>query len=282
MAQKADDTINWRPGRGVIAFVTVPALLLGAGAWALSKPLESVLKGDERPACTPETSLAPLQNSFKLNVLNASESQGAATRVAAELPLRWFTPGRVSNYTGIKEVNGSGSIRFGPSGIDGALVVRQLLLPDAALVRDDRFDDSVDLILGPTFTTLAPADRPLVYRQDVKVNVYNTTYFTGLATKADEDLTRLGFVTGKVGLDPKKGWVTGVAAVRYGPHGKLYADLLAKTIPDAELVLDPTATGTDVDLLIGMKWQGVPDASMTEPEAKKPALTRLTVTRPCP
>lgn len=280
--QKADDTISWRPGRGVIIFVTLPALLLGAGAWALSKPLESVLKGDPRPACTPETSLAPLQNSFKVNVLNASDSQGAATRVAAELQLRWFTPGRTGNYTGIKEVAGVGTIRFGPNGLDAALVARQLLLPDAALVRDDRFDDSVDLILGPSFTALAPAGRPLVYRQDVKVNVYNTTYFTGLATKAGEDLNRLGFVTGKVGLDPKNGWVTGVAAIRYGPHGTLYADLLRKAIPDAELVLDATAQGTAVDLLIGMKWDGVPESSMTDPEAKKPAMTRLTVTRPCP
>lgn len=271
-------TINWWVVSFVVAIVLAPALLIGGGVWAFGKAL---IDDPAMKACAPATVTAPARDSFALNVLNASESAGAASRVAKELPLRGFKVGAAANDTTLRKVSGAGQIRFGPQGLDQAVVVKQLLMPDATFIKDRRTDNSVDLVLGPSFTALPEPEQPLVFRDDVTVNVYNTTYFLNLATPASEVLASRGFHPAKVGIDAKKSWITEVATVRHGPDGLAHAKLVQAQIPDAQLLLDPTTKGTTVDLLIGMKWRGIPAADTAQTPAKRPALPQLTITRPC-
>ncbi len=265
----------------IIAFVLTPGLLLGGGLWLVSNALQPVLGLEPAAPCTPAPVRAPLQNSFAVNVLNHGAGQGAAGRVAKQLPLRSFRLGQVGNDPSLSSVDGAGEIRHGPEGLDQALVVQKLLLPDALLVRDYRFGTSVDLVLGQGFAQLSEPDRPLVRREDVAVNVYNTTYFEGLAKKASAALSDLGFTKGKVGADPKNAWVTDTAVVRHGPDGELGANLVQGMVPQARLERDASMRGTGVDLLIGMKWKGVLSKDAVTPEPPKQPLRPIMVARPC-
>lgn len=265
----------------IVAFVLTPGLLLGGGLWLASNALQPVFGFKPVGACVPDVVRAPLQNSFVVNVLNHGAGQGAAAKVAKQLPRRNFTVGQVTNDPSLTSVKGVGEVRYGPGGLDQALVVRKLLLPQADLARDYRLGTSVDLVLGGEFTQLAAPDRPMVRRAEVPVNVYNTTYYEGLAKKTAAHLTGLGFAKGKVGSDPKRTWVTDTAAVRYGPDGELGAKLVQAVVPESRLVRDASIRGTSVDLLIGMTWKGVLPKDKVAPEPPKRPLRPLMVERPC-
>ncbi len=265
----------------LVAMVLAPGLVLGAGVWTASHALNIGVGADKPPPCQPVTVQAPLQNSFKVNVLNARAEKGAAAGVAKQLPLRDFQTGTVGNDTELRKVEGTGELRFGPEGFDQALVVRQLLMPDAHLRPDYRTGTTVDLVLGDGFRELAPPDGPLVRRTDVTVNVYNTTYYEGVGKKAADGLVGFGFVKGEVGFDPQNSWITEVAAVRHGPDGEMGAKLVQEAVPGSTLLLDPGRKGTKVDLLIGMKWAGLAAADQLTPQEPKKPLAPLDVERPC-
>lgn len=266
---------------GTIAFVLAPGLLVGGGLWAASYPLKELMGGPINKPCTPPLVRAPMQNSFSVNVLNHGGPQGAAGKVAKELPRRDFKLGQVGNDPGLTSVDGVGAIRYGPAGLDQALVVQKLLLPDAELVKDYRFGTSVDLVLGKQFGQLAPPVRPMVRRAEVTVNVYNTTYYEGVGRKASKALSDLGFGAGRVGGDPMNTWIQDAAAIRYGPDGELAAKLVQSVVPQSRLVANGSLKGTTVDLLIGMKWQGVLPKALVKPEPPKKPLKPLMVARPC-
>lgn len=281
MVDRSGERRGRRRRAGTIAFVLAPGLLIGGGLWAASYPLKELMGGPINTPCVPDVVRAPMQNSFTVNVLNHGGKQGAAARIAKELPRRDFKLGQVGNDPGLTSVNGIGEIRHGPAGLDQALVVQKLLLPDAGLVRDFRFGTSVDLVLGKQFGELAPPVRPMVRRAEVTVNVYNTTYYEGVGKKASKALSDLGFGAGRVGGDPKNTWITDVAAIRYGPDGELAAKLVQSVVPGSRLVANGSLKGTTVDLLIGMKWQGVLPKAQVKPEPPKKPLKPLTVARPC-
>ncbi len=265
---------------GFIALMLVPGLILAGLVWTASA-LASANGPDAPPPCQPVTATAPLQNTFPVNVLNADAPTGAAADVARELPMRDITVGTVGNDTTIRAVGGAGEVRFGPGGLDQALVVQKLLLPEAKLVQDYREGTAVDLVLGKDFTQLAPHDGPLVRRGDVVVNVYNTTYYEGVGKTTSEGLVGLGFRSGKVGLDPQNSWITDIAAVRYGPDGELGAKLVQEAVPGSTLQLDAGSKSKGVDLLIGMKWAGLAAADTLTPQEPKKPLAPLDVVRPC-
>ncbi|WP_219106852.1 LytR C-terminal domain-containing protein [Austwickia sp. TVS 96-490-7B] len=265
---------------GIVAFVLTPGLVLGAGLGTASYALTRAIRA-EAPSCQPVSVQGPLQNSFTLNVLNAGAKPGAAGDVLKELPLRSFKAGAARNDGEPRPVVGTGEIRYGADGLDQALVTQKILLPEARLVLDAREGTTVDLVLGPSFTQLSPHDGPLVRRDDVIVNIYNTTYFEGLGKKTADDMAGLGFRLGAVGLDPKNAWIQTEAAVRYGPDGERQAKLVNEAVPGSTMQLDPDIEGSKVDLLIGMKWTGVSPADKLPKEAPKKPLTRIEVVRPC-
>lgn len=268
---------------GLLLFVLTPAVFLGGGLLSASNALNRVMGPREAQTCVPVSVKAPAQNSFTVNVFNAEGPQGAARAVAKELPLRQFKPGVVSNAAvETRVVQGVGEIRYGPDGLDQALLVAKLLLPDVRMVRDFRPDTSVDLVLGPDFTQLKPPDGPLVRRADVVVNVYNTTYYEGLGQATSDGLVALGFQRGAVGLDPQNAWIQDTAVIRHGTDGLLGAKLVNEAVPQARLVLDPANSTTAVDLLIGMTWKPLASADTLTKEPPKTPLGEVEVQRPCP
>jgi hypothetical protein len=92
----------------------------------------------------------------KLRVLNASGRGGQAADVAGALKDVGFAQPTAANdpiYAHAR-LTCQGQIRFGDAGQAGAAAV-WLVVPCAELFRDDRTDDSVDLVLGTEFTALA-------------------------------------------------------------------------------------------------------------------------------
>lgn len=266
---------------GILAFVLAPGLIVGGGLWTASYALNRALEESHKSDCRPTSVEGPLQNSFVVNVINAKGEDGAATAIAKELALRDFKPGGVGNDTSARVVFGEGEIRHGREGLDAALVLQKTLFPRGKLVNDYRQGSDVDLVLGPKFERLPAFEGPIVRRTDVVVNVYNTTYYEGLAAKTAAGLTGFGFQQGAVGLDPRRAWVTEIATIRHGPDGEAAAKLLQEAVPGSTLQLRSDLPPLALDLLIGMKWNDLaPADKLTRQEPKKP-LTHVTVERPC-
>lgn len=95
----------------------------------------------------------------KIRVLNASGQGGQAGEVAGALRDLGFAAPTAANdpiYAGSR-LACQGQIRFGESGKSGAAAA-WLVAPCVELYRDDRKDDSVDLVIGTDFTSLANSD----------------------------------------------------------------------------------------------------------------------------
>lgn len=95
----------------------------------------------------------------KIRVLNASGQGGQAGEVAGALRDLGFAAPTAANdpiYAGSR-LSCQGQIRFGESGKAGAAAA-WLVAPCVELYRDDRKDDSVDLVIGTDFTSLANSD----------------------------------------------------------------------------------------------------------------------------
>ncbi|MDT5084497.1 MAG: hypothetical protein QOJ61_1540 [Mycobacterium sp.] len=95
----------------------------------------------------------------KIRVLNASGRGGQAADVASALKDLGFAQPVAANdpIYGNTRLNCQGQIRFGEAGQAGAAAV-WLVAPCAELYRDDRSDDSVDMVLGTEFGALAHSD----------------------------------------------------------------------------------------------------------------------------
>jgi hypothetical protein len=65
--------------------------------------------------------------------------------------------GAVANDSSGREVTGVGELRHGPRGNEAARLVR-VYLPDAGDYPDTRADATVDVVVGPEFSTLASAE----------------------------------------------------------------------------------------------------------------------------
>ena len=95
----------------------------------------------------------------KIHVLNASGRGGQAADIAGALKDVGFAQPIAANdpiYAHTR-LNCQGQIRFGDAGQAGAAAV-WLVAPCTELYHDDRTDDSVDLVLGTEFSSLAHSD----------------------------------------------------------------------------------------------------------------------------
>ena len=95
----------------------------------------------------------------KIRVLNASGRGGQAAEIAGALRDLGFAQPTAANdpiYDHTR-LNCQGQIRFGDAGQAGAAAA-WLVAPCTELYRDDRTDDSVDLVLGTEFGALAHSD----------------------------------------------------------------------------------------------------------------------------
>jgi len=88
-----------------------------------------------------------------LNVYNTTDHTGLAATVARAMEKQGFLVATIDNDPLGKTIPSLGEIRHGPSGAASA-VLAAAWLPGAAVVKDDRMDASVDLVLGNKFRTL--------------------------------------------------------------------------------------------------------------------------------
>jgi hypothetical protein len=143
-----------------LIFLAVLAVAAAAVWWNVLRT-EAAEDAREEAACesaaesAPPTDLDPA--SITVRVLNATDTAGLAQTVATALQERGFVIGEVANDSSGREVTGVGELRHGPRGNDAARYVR-VYIPGAGDYPDTRADATVDVVVGPEFTTLASAE----------------------------------------------------------------------------------------------------------------------------
>lgn len=116
----------------------------GAGSTSASVPA--------RPACTS----SPQQ--VQVNVYNATNRDGLAARVAAQLKDRGFVVKTVANDPKKRTVTGRGELRYGTGSFaDAQLVLRHT--GSFQRIKDSRQRRTVDVVVGPEFTRLVAEDK---------------------------------------------------------------------------------------------------------------------------
>jgi hypothetical protein len=95
----------------------------------------------------------------KLRVLNATDQEGLATRIGAEMKKAGFAVVGTGNSG--DSVESSAQVRYGPKGLAGASLVRAYVKNSETVQDDKRKDAVVDLILGDEFASIGitPADQ---------------------------------------------------------------------------------------------------------------------------
>ena len=275
-------TQTWRRHklRQILLFVTVPGVLVGAGTFTAAYAAGWMTPAPPPRACSPVVVPAPARASFAVNILNATGRDGVAGTVAAGLAKRKFAVGTISNAPDTWYVTDSAVIHHGKAGLDQALLVASQI-PGSKLFEDTRSGSSVDVVVGLAYTALTPIPaRFKPYPSEVRVNVYNTTYKTGLAKTVADQLKARGFVIKDVSNDPLRTLQMGTAIIRYGDDGDLAAALVQEHVPRAQLVKD-SRSGTSVDLVIGNAYSALTDPANVPPLAPRPKLVAPTVARPC-
>lgn len=165
---------NYRPAIVAVAVLTVLTAL--SWAFVLTRPVEvgEVSACNAPPAASDQDApklgsrvsgsalvdVAPAKLAeTKIRVLNASGQGGQAGEVAGALRDLGFAAPTAANdpiYAGTR-LTCQGQIRFGQDGRAGAASA-WLVAPCVELYQDDRKDDSVDLVIGTDFTSLANSD----------------------------------------------------------------------------------------------------------------------------
>jgi hypothetical protein len=272
----------WRKHRlrQVMLFVTIPGVLLGTASITAAYSAGWMSPPAPKPACSPVIVPAPARGSFTVNVMNATGHQGVAAEVATGLAKRKFTIGGISNAPDSWYVTQSAVVHHGPKGLDEALLVASQI-PGAKLFADSRANSSVDVVVGLGYKGMVPIpERLKPIPSEVKVNVYNTTYKTGLAKTVADAVRARGFKVKDVSNDPLRSMQMGTAVIRYGEEGDLAAALLQGHVPGAQLVKDDRL-GAGLDLVIGNAFTGLAPEADVPPLPERPKQAVPTVARPC-
>lgn len=280
--QEASADQKWRRHRmrKLLLFVTLPGVLLGTASISAAYSAGWMSPKPPPPPCQPEVVPAPARGSFVVNVLNATGRQGVASNVATGLAKRKFRIGAISNAPETWYVTRPAVVHHGPQALDQALLVASQI-PGAKLFEDARTNTSIDLVVGLGYQSMVPIPPRLKpIPAEVQVNVYNTTFKTGLAKTVADELAARRFKIKEVSNDPLKTMQMGTAVIRHGEEGDLAATLLKGHVPGAELVKD-TRTGTTVDLVIGNAYSALVPTAKVAPLPPRPKQDVPTVARPC-
>lgn len=254
--------------RHTIVLVVVGVLLFGSFGYAGAYFQGWVGQQGSAAApdrCRPLVRPAPAHSTITVNVFNSTDKVGLARIVAKGLRARSFRVIAVANDPQGAVLNGPGEVRYGAIGAAAAQVVAGQV-KGVRMAPDARTDTSVDLVVGLGFKTLVPAPpQPPPPPGRVTLNVYNTTYHTGLAAAVARDMRSRGFRIGQVSNDPLQRMIAGTAEIRHGEDGMAAARVVASHLPGATLVTDRRA-GTSVDLVIGNAFTALlPAADVPHP-----------------
>ena len=272
----------WRKHRmrQVMLFVTIPGVLLGTASITAAYSAGWMTPPAPKPTCNPIVVPAPARASFTVNVMNATGRDGVAAQVAAGLGKRKFTVGGISNAPESWYVTQSAVVHHGPDGLDQALLTASQI-PGAKLFGDSRKGTSVDVVVGLAYQDMVAIPARLQpIPSEVTVNVYNTTYKTGLAKTVADAVAARGFKVKDVSNDPLRTMQLGTAVIRYGEQGDLAAALLKGHVPGAQMVRDSRADSS-LDLVIGNAYTGLVPTAEVPPLPPRPKQPVPTVARPC-
>ena len=148
-----------RPSRrgAVLLAILLTAALAGTAWWVAHRDTTDTVAASPRRTCpkpsTPPPVVAP--SAVKVNVYNATEQRGLASRVAAELKRRGFHVGKVDNDPLKRQVTGAAEVRSSTAGAGAARTV-SAQVGTVVAVPDQRPNASVDLVLGAAFVRLQP------------------------------------------------------------------------------------------------------------------------------
>ena len=148
-----------RPSRrgAVLLAVLLTAALTGTAWWVAHRDTTDTAAAAPRRTCpkpsTPPAAVAP--KAVKVNVYNATDQRGLASRVAAELKRRGFHVGKVDNDPLKRQVTGAAEVRSSTAGAGAARTV-SAQVGTVVAVPDQRANASVDLVLGAAFVRLQP------------------------------------------------------------------------------------------------------------------------------
>jgi len=149
-----------RHKRTAITLLILAVFVLLAGWIAWSSLTDSSDAGEvdgTAPTCVPApTTAPPAPADIRLNVYNATDRNGLASSTAGGMRERGFAILDVANDPLGKEVTGTAEVRAGVDN-QGAASVVMAQVAGAVFVPDDRTDDTIDLVVGVAFETLAPA-----------------------------------------------------------------------------------------------------------------------------
>jgi hypothetical protein len=272
----------WRKHRlrQVMLFVTIPGVLLGTASITAAYSAGWMSPAPPKAACTPLVVPAPGRASFTVNVMNATGRRGVAADVASGLVKRKFTVGGISNAPDSWYVTQPAVVHHGPKGLDQALLIASQI-PGSKLFGDMRSGTSVDVVVGLGYQGMVAIPARLKpIPSEVKVNVYNTTYKTGLAKTVADAVAARGFTVKEVSNDPLRTMQRGTAIIRYGEDGDLAAALLQGHVPGAQLVKDDRL-GPVLDLVIGNAFTELTPTADVPPLPARPPQAVPTVSRPC-
>lgn len=137
-----------------IIAVALGIFTIGFGTGWFSHVPKSVLVAGQEPASCVTLAVfpqdyVPAKKSFTVNVFNASHRVGMAGITAEVLGVRGFKVGEVGNYDE-REISISAEIHYGKKGRNAAILVASYI-NNSKLVRDDRADNSVDVLVGQDF-----------------------------------------------------------------------------------------------------------------------------------
>ncbi|UFU03372.1 LytR C-terminal domain-containing protein [Ruania suaedae] len=137
---------------------------LGAGAvWVgvLPSPVNVAINAPEPTATTDAGPCPPADATYvpltevSASVLNGTSTSGLASEVGNELGERGIAVSRTANAP--SQFAGTAQITSGQDGLAAAFTTA-VLIPDAAIVVDDRADQTIDIVLGASYDSLRPAD----------------------------------------------------------------------------------------------------------------------------
>jgi hypothetical protein len=138
-----------------LIFLLVLALAALATWWYVLRQ-EKQETAQEEEACQSAQAAAPALDpaTVHLRVLNATDTAGLATTVGTSLTERGFVVDEVGNDDSGRTVTGVGELRYGPAGKEAAAFVK-VYVPNSGDFQDIRADQTVDVVIGPEFSTLA-------------------------------------------------------------------------------------------------------------------------------
>ncbi|MGN6751496.1 MAG: LytR C-terminal domain-containing protein [Intrasporangium sp.] len=152
-----DDDYEYRARRQRRATVTIAVLLLAlAGAFYYASTYFRQPVPKPVAACTTVKPVEPLRPAdVSVNVYNGTKRHGLAGSTSQALAKRGFKIKKVANDPLKQTITKSAEIRYGEPGKQSAELLAQQV-PGAALVKDKRKDDTVDLVIGNAWKQLGP------------------------------------------------------------------------------------------------------------------------------